>query len=192
MLKKKRKELRPKRKPRDVSILRVRKAGNSGVQTFPLTRRYVATDEFNTVTYLGKWSKVKVTCRTIYHAVIVFFSHTEVRKATSCNGLRIRLLSCYFKISVERANLYLAFWSFCSSFFNVSFSGNKKGIRVSYGNKCGMRYLVKIGSGMWDPDPNVLIPIQNIFISKERQRLQATVLRVLDIFECLFLQIYLC
>ena len=55
-----------------------------------------------------------------------------------------------------------------------------------------MRYLVKIGSGMWDPDPNVLIPIQNIFISKERQRLQATVLQVLDIFECLFLQIYLC
>ena len=54
-----------------------------------------------------------------------------------------------------------------------------------------MRYLVKIGSGMCDPYPNVLISIQNIFISKERLRLQATVLQVLDIFGCLFLQIYL-
>ena len=77
-------------------------------------------------------------------------------------------------------------------FFYVSFSGNKKGIQVSYGNKCGMRYLVKIGSGMCDPYPNVLISIQNIFISKEGLRLQATVLQVLDIFGCLFLQIYLC
>lgn len=77
-------------------------------------------------------------------------------------------------------------------FFYVSFSGNKKGIQVSYGNKCGMRYLVKIGSGMCDPDPNVSISIQNIFISKERLRLQASVLRVLNIFGCLFLQIYLC
>ena len=68
----------------------------------------------------------------------------------------------------------------------------QKGIRVSYGNKCGMRYLVKIGSGMCDPDSDVLISIQNIFISKERLRLQATVLWVLDIFGCLFLQIYLC
>ena len=108
-------------------------------------------------------------------------------------AFRNTLISCYFKISVERANLYLAFLSFCSSFFfYVSFSGNKKGIQVSYGNKCGMRYLVKIGSGMCDPDPNVSISIQNIFISKERLRLQATVLRVLNIFGCLFLQIYLC
>jgi len=54
-----------------------------------------------------------------------------------------------------------------------------------------MRNLVKIGSGMCDPDPDVLVSIQNIFISNERLRSQATVLRVLEIFGCLFLQIYL-
>lgn len=64
-----------------------------------------------------------------------------------------QFISCLFKLLQQ-------------FFLTYPFCGNKKRIRVSYGNKCRMRYLVKIGSGMCDPYPNVLISIQNIFISK--------------------------
>ena len=167
-------------------FFRVQKAGSSSVQTF----RPDATIVLGLV--LGNrigWSKVQVTCRTTYHAVIMFFGHILRYDKLFFFALALKYAysMLFYWISIERANLYLAFLSFCSScFLTHRFLKKKTGFgKADYGNKCWMRNLVKIGSGMPDPDPDV-------FISNERLRLQATVLRVLDILGCLFLQIYLC
>ena len=65
-------------------------------------------------------------CRTTYHAVIVFFSHTEVRKAISCNGLKIRLFHIISKYQLKEPIYILPFEAFAAVFFNVSFLWKQK------------------------------------------------------------------